>query len=194
MLWWNRLSRSGEIFFSKVVNIFSLFSYSLPKWARYFNAEVLTSDAITPIWGSSSVSKRIFIQGLENCNDLENEFIQFDSISRSYLFVPYKPDFKIEALTTKCAFIYIILFFGGFVWGFTSHSRIFHSYGDVTITGEGLQSLKYVRHPWSLYSEVSLACHTYCDTSQPFLMVSSEDPWHSHLLPSVWQWSCHYLF
>ena len=25
-----------------------------------------------------------------------------------------------------------------FVWGFTSHSRIFHSYGDFTITGEGL--------------------------------------------------------
>ena len=27
----------------------------------------------------------------------------------------------------------------------------------------------------------------------PFIMVISEDPWHSHLLPSVWQWSCHYL-
>ena len=26
-----------------------------------------------------------------------------------------------------------------FVWGFSSHSRIFHSYGDVTITGKGLQ-------------------------------------------------------
>ena len=26
-----------------------------------------------------------------------------------------------------------------FVWGFSSHSRIFHSYGDVTINGEGLQ-------------------------------------------------------
>ena len=25
-------------------------------------------------------------------------------------------------------------------------------------------------------------------------MVISEDPWHSHLLPSVWQWSCYYLF
>ena len=40
----------------------------------------------------------------------------------------------------------------------------------------------------------SLACHTYCDTWHPFIMVISEDPWHSHLLPSVWQWSCHYLF
>ena len=24
-------------------------------------------------------------------------------------------------------------------------------------------------------------------------MVISEDSWHSNLLPSVWQWSCHYL-
>ena len=127
--------------------------------------------------GISSVSKRILIQGLENCNDLENEFIQFDSISRSYLFVPYKPDLKIEALTTKCAFIYINLFLGG-SFGVLRPTPEFFTLMETscTITGEGLQSLKYVRHPWPLYSEVSLACHTYCDTSQPFLMVSSEDP------------------
>ena len=34
-----------------------------------------------------------------------------------------------------------------------------------------------------------LACHTYC----PFIMDISGDLSHSHLLPSVWQWSCHYL-
>ena len=45
-----------------------------------------------------------------------------------------------------------------------------------------------------LSSEGSLTCHTSCDTCLPFIMVMSEDPWHSHLLPSVWQWSCHYLF
>ena len=28
----------------------------------------------------------------------------------------------------------------------------------------------------------------------PFIMVISENPWHSHLLPNVWQGSCHYLF
>ena len=28
----------------------------------------------------------------------------------------------------------------------------------------------------------------------PLIMVISEDPWHSHLLSSVWQWDCHYLF
>ena len=43
----------------------------------------------------------------------------------------------------------------------------FHSYGDVTITGEGLQILTYTRHLWPLWSESSLACQTYCDT-HPF--------------------------
>ena len=41
----------------------------------------------------------------------------------------------------------------------------FHSYGDVTITGEGLQILNHARHSWPLSSEGSLACHTYCETS-----------------------------
>ena len=26
------------------------------------------------------------------------------------------------------------------------------------------------------------------------LYIGSEDPWHSHLMSSVWQWSCRYLF
>ena len=68
----------------------------------------------------------------------------------------------------------------------------FHSFGDVT--GEGLQILTYDRHSWPLSSEGSLTCHTYCDTGLPFIMVISEDQWHTHLLSSVWQWSCHYLF
>ena len=41
-------------------------------------------------------------------------------------------------------------------------------------------------------SEGSLTCHTYCDTGLHFII--SEDPWHSPLLPSVLQWSCHNLF
>ena len=61
-------------------------------------------------------------------------------------------------------------------------------------TGEGLQILTYTRHPWPLSSESSLASHTQCDTGHPFIMVISENPWHSHLLPNVWQGSCHYLF
>ena len=52
----------------------------------------------------------------------------------------------------------------------------FYSYGDVTITDEGLQILTYARHSSPLSSEGSLACHTYCDTGHLFIMVISEDP------------------
>ena len=66
-------------------------------------------------------------------------------------------------------------------------------YGDVIITGKGFQILICTRHLWPLRSE--RVCHTYySDTGHPFIMVISEDPWHSNLLPRVWQWSCHYLF
>ena len=61
----------------------------------------------------------------------------------------------------------------------------FHSFGNVTIAGEGLQILTYARHLWLLSSEASLACHTYCDKGHPFIMVISEDPWNSHLMPSA---------
>ena len=76
---------------------------------------------------------------------------------------------------------------------YSSHSTIFHSYGDVTIAGKELQILTYARHSWPLRSEGSLMCHTVCDTGLSSRMFISEDPWHSHLLSSVWQWSCHYL-
>ena len=82
--------------------------------------------------------------------------------------------------------IWIILF----VWSFSSHSRMFHSYGDITITGKRLQILTYTPPSWPMSSERSLACLTYCDKGHSFIMVISEDPWHSHLLPSVWQWRC----
>ena len=35
---------------------------------------------------------------------------------------------------------------------------------------------------------------TFCDTGHPFIVVISEDPWHSHLMLNFLQWSCHYLF
>ena len=60
---------------------------------------------------------------------------------------------------------------------------------------ETLQIFPSARHSWSLGSEGSFACHTYCDMGHRFIMVISEDPWHSHRLPSVLQWSClFYLF
>ena len=59
---------------------------------------------------------------------------------------------------------------------------------------EGLQILTYTRHLRPLSTEGILACPTYCSTGHPFKMVISENPWHSYLLPSVWQWSCHDQF
>ena len=50
-----------------------------------------------------------------------------------------------------------------------------HSYGDVTITGEGLQILTYARQSRPLSSKGYLVRHTYCDTGHPFIMVISED-------------------
>ena len=63
-----------------------------------------------------------------------------------------------------------------FVWAFSSHSRIFHAYGDVTFAGDMLQVSTHAWHSWPLSSEGSLACHTYCNTDHPFIMVTSEDP------------------
>ena len=45
--------------------------------------------------------------------------------------------------------------------------------------------LACARHVWQLSSEGSLACHTYCGKGHPFIMVISDDPWHSHLMPSI---------
>ena len=56
--------------------------------------------------------------------------------------------------------------------------ELFYLYGDVIITGKGLQILIYARHSWPWSSEGSYACYTYCDTGHPFIMVISDDPWH----------------
>ena len=42
-----------------------------------------------------------------------------------------------------CPLPYIPNVGGFFVWNISSHSRIFHSFGDVTITSEGLQIVTY---------------------------------------------------
>ena len=58
------------------------------------------------------------------------------------------------------------------VWGFSYHSRIFHSYGAVTIAGEGLQINTFAWHSWPLNSEGFLECNTYCDTGVRLLWSS----------------------
>ena len=63
-----------------------------------------------------------------------------------------------------------------FVWGLLSNSKTFHSYGEVTITGEGLQILTIARHLWPKSSDGSLTYHTNYHTGLPFTMVIFEDP------------------
>ena len=62
-----------------------------------------------------------------------------------------------------------------FVWCFRPTGEFFAK----------LQILTLTPHSWTLSSEGSLAYCTYC------LQWSSL--WNSHLLPSVWQWTCHYV-
>ena len=71
-----------------------------------------------------------------------------------------------------------------FVWCFSSQSRIFHSYGDVTLPANGCKfwPILGTYDHWAVikgYYQVIKGystCHTYCDTGHPFKMVISEDP------------------
>ena len=67
--------------------------------------------------------------------------------------------------------------------GVSSHSILYHLYGDITITGEGLQILTYTRHSWPLNSEGSLTCHAYCDTGHHVISTFSSSS-GSHILSS----------
>ena len=68
-----------------------------------------------------------------------------------------------------------------------------HSDGDVTFNGDGIDIWPilgtHAHLAWGLFSMQHLLWYR---TS--LIMVISEYTWHSHLVPSVWQWSCHYLF
>ena len=86
----------------------------------------------------------------------------------------------------------IVCLFG--VFRPTQYSYPIHSYEDVTITGEELNILKYAFELWPFSSEGPSVWHTYCDTGHLFMIVISDDPWHSHLLLSVLQSRYHYLF
>ena len=101
----------------------------------------------------------------------------------------------IQIATCSCDTVAVseCFIFCSFVQGLSLQSRIFHSYRDVTIADEGLQMLTYARHSLPLSSDGSLACNTYYDKGHPYKVIF-EDLLQLHLLPKVWQWSCHYLF
>ena len=57
-----------------------------------------------------------------------------------------------------------------FVWGFSSHSRIFTHIETLPLPVKGCKILTYVRHSWPLSSEGSFACHIYRETWHLFMM------------------------
>ena len=61
---------------------------------------------------------------------------------------------------------------------------------DINMTGERLQILTNARH---LSSEGFLRAISTVTTGHSFMIIISENPWHSHILPNIWQWSCHLL-
>ena len=79
-------------------------------------------------------------------------------------FTKVKYEFNLEL------FLWVICLF---VWGFSSHSKIFHSFEDVTAWTVNLTL--YTLYSWRMSSEGSLLCHIFCDRGQPFTMVISED-------------------
>ena len=54
-----------------------------------------------------------------------------------------------------------------FVCGFSSHYRIFHSNGEVSVTGKRLQILTLARHLWGFFSVPRLLWHVSFDNSGP---------------------------
>ena len=51
----------------------------------------------------------------------------------------------------------------------------------------------YARHSSSLSSKRTLPAQTYSNTGHPFIVANLYNPCHSHLLPSVWEWSKRYF-
>ena len=73
-------------------------------------------------------------------------------------------------------FIHLIIHIYVCMFVCSSHSRIFHSFGDVTIIGERMKMIN-ARLVWPLSSKGSLACHTYCDPGHSSIIIKfiSED-------------------
>ena len=98
---------------------------------------------------------------------------------RSWRLGARTPAVREQESSIRPAFYLFCCFCCCFCGVYRTSLKMFHSYDDVTIAGEGLQILNYARHSWTLSSEGSLMCHTYCDTGLPFIMVISVDPWHT---------------
>ena len=85
-------------------------------------------------------------------------------------------------------FFFVCLF-----WGFRPTREFFTQIEISLLPVKGYKCPMFGIHClWVV--RISWACHTYCDTEHPLIIVISEDTWHSDQLPSVLAWSCNYLF
>ena len=70
------------------------------------------------------------------------------------------------------------------LFGIYRPTREFFTHMETSpLSVKGCKILTYARHSWPLSTAGSLACHTYSDVGNPFIMVISDESWH--LLPSV---------
>jgi hypothetical protein len=87
------------------------------------------------------------------------------------IFNPF-PFFPNEKRTISSDFSKMID--GLIIYGFTSRSRIFHLYGDVTNAGEWLQNLGLCL-ALRAFEQGSSSCHTCCDTGPQFFRSHPKD-------------------
>jgi hypothetical protein len=88
----------------------------------------------------------------------------------------------------------LILRYRMIIYCFTSHSRFFHLYGDVTIHGGGLQNLGLCSALRAFEQGGSLSCHSCCDTGPRFFRFHPKDhPIHSLITTHLRIWSIYYF-
>ena len=82
--------------------------------------------------------------------------------------------------------------------GFFRPSREFCSFAHIETSPLLVKGCKFLSilgsHGHRAISGGILACHTFCDMGHPFRMVNFEDLLQLHILQSIKQLSCHYLF
>ena len=115
-------------------------------------------------------------------------FIDYDEHLSAYYMNAFMS--KWTSVSFKCIFLLIYFRFGLnfnkfyyliLFWSFClvlSLWKLFYSYADLIIADDSL----------FLFSVIHLLWHR-----RSVIMVISEGMLHSHLLPSIWQWSCQYL-
>ena len=81
-------------------------------------------------------------------------------------------------------FVFVLF---SFFCGYTSHSKMFHSCEEDTISVKGFKC-------WSNLVLIAIGQWGFLSVPRLLWHGPSQGPWHSHLMPSAWQLNCHYLF